>query len=821
MNVQEVTGRAGAYRLVQHIASGGMGVVYLGERDDGQVRHQAAVKILRRGLDAEEQVRRFGSERQILARLEHPNIARLIDAGMSDDGRPYFVMEYVAGEPIDAYCDRRHLTVDERLALVQQVALAVDYAHHSLVVHRDLKPSNILVTSDGTVKLLDFGIAKVLELDREAETVATLPGVRMMTPEYASPEQVSYGLITTATDVYALGLLLYELLTGRRAQPADGRSSAEIEHAVLHKTVPRLSDAVATATRSLRVAADDPERAEQVARDRATTPQRLRRLLRGDLDQIVSMALRKEPERRYASARAFADDIRRYLKGEPILARGESAGYRMRKFARRRWPAVAFGAALLLLLVAYAVTATIQARAIAAERDRARAEQAKAEEVTRFLMKLFEASDPSESRGDTITARELLARGVARVDALNGQPAVQGQLLDGIGRVYMGLGQYEQAQSVLERALNVRSGALGATHPDVADTMSSLGELARLRSRLPDADRHLRQALALHEAATGRNDAKVATDLQRLAATAVDRGDPREGKRLYEEALAVQRLVLPANDPEIAESIAGLGYVASRTGDFAEMERRHQESLELLRRSYGERHPRVALAINNLASALDSRGNYAESERLHREALAMRRQLFGEEHPAVATSLNNLAKVLQSQQKYTDAEPLAVQVVDLRRRLLGPNHASTGTALNNLGALYMRLDKLAEAEAALLEACEIARKNLGERHQFVYVLNTNLAAVYAKQGRMREAEQLYRESLDGRTRVLGAEHIDVSNSLFALGKFLGERRRHAEAEPVLAHALAMRKKLLGDAHPETVKAAQELDRVSIGAGAVP
>jgi serine/threonine-protein kinase len=530
----EATTRAGAYRLVEHIASGGMGVVYRAERDDGQVRHQAAVKILRRGLDAEDQVRRFASERQILASLDHPNIARLIDAGVTDDMRPYVVMEYVDGQQIDAYCDERRLSVKQRVALIRDVAMAVDYAHRNLVVHRDLKPSNIFVTDDGQVKLLDFGIAKLLDADPEGATAVTVPGVRLMTPGYASPEQITGAHVTTSTDVYVLGLLLYELLTGTRAQETDGRSLPDIEELVVRGAPRRPSEVVASLPATLAVTTSGPP-ATAIAQARGTTPGRLRRLLRGDLDRIVGMALRKEPDRRYPSAQAFADDLNRYLDGKPVQARADSAAYRVGKFVRRRWPAVAAAGLFVALLVAYAVTMTIQSRQIRAERDRAQAAQAKAEEVTSFLVRMFQASDPGETRGDTVTARELLATGVERVGALDSQPAVQGQLLDVMGRVYQSLGRFDDARSLLERALRVRRGAFGESHRDVGDAWTHLGELSSMQGRYADAESQLRTALAIHEGLNGKESPEFATDLHLLGAVLVDKGEPAQGKQLFEE----------------------------------------------------------------------------------------------------------------------------------------------------------------------------------------------------------------------------------------------------------------------------------------------
>jgi eukaryotic-like serine/threonine-protein kinase len=802
----DALGYAGPYRLVSHLASGGMGVVYLAEREDGGEPARAAVKLLRRGID-EDQARRFASERQILATLAHPNIARLIDAGVTDDHRPYLVMEYVSGLPIDQYCDQHRLGIRHRVSLLRNVARAVAHAHHNLIVHRDLKPSNIFVTHIGVVKLLDFGIAKLVELDPDRTTQMTGPGVRLMTPAYASPEQVTGTFVTTATDVYVLGLLLFELLTGGQAQDADGKSVPEIERIVVRTEVPRPSEVVHGRQAAARASAA--VRAEA----RSTTPGRLRRQLRGDLDRIVGVATRKDPARRYASAEALAADLDRYLAGQPLLARDESAVYRIGKFVRRRWPVVAAALVFLALLATYAVTVTLQANAVAAERDRARAAQETAEEVTAFLVRMFQASDPSEARGDTITAKELLANGVARADTLSAHPRTQAQLLDVIGRVYQSLGRFDEAQPLIERALETRRRVLGREHDLVGDSLTHLGDLLILRGRFQDAERVAQEALAIHDASSGRESAAAAEDLGLIGAARASLGERAKAKAPLDEALAIRRRVLKADDPAIAENLSALAFVASNAGDYAEMERRYAEALAILRRAFGARHPRLALGLNNLAAAYDNRGRYDDAYRLHREALEMRRQLFGDTHPAVATSLNNLSTILQKQQRYAEAEPLAREVVALRRRLLGDEHPSTIIALNNLGALLTRSGRPREAEPVLREGVAAARKRLNEDHPTALYVQMALAGALAKLGRDAEADAIFTRVHGIRLKSLGPEHPDVAVGLQARGQFFADRRRYAEAAPLLAQAHALRIKLLGAAHPETVRTARSLEAV--------
>jgi tetratricopeptide (TPR) repeat protein/tRNA A-37 threonylcarbamoyl transferase component Bud32 len=788
-----------------------MGIVHLGEREDGGEPARVAVKLMRRGID-EDQAHRFASERQILASLEHPNIARLIDAGVTEDHRPFLVMEYVSGLPIDQYCDQHTLSIRHRVALLRNVARAVAHAHHNLVVHRDLKPSNIFVTHIGVVKLLDFGIAKLVDLDPDRTTQMTGPGVRVMTPAYASPEQVTGRTITTATDVYVLGLLLFELLTGERAQPTDGLNVPQMERVVVERDVPRASEAFASRTQTAIV------RAEEAATARATSAARLRRALRGDLDRIVAVATRKDPLRRYASADALAADLDRYLLGQPIMARDESAAYRIGKFVKRRWPAVAAAAVFLAFLAIYAVTVTLQARQVAAERDRARAAQAAAEEVTAFLVRMFQASDPSETRGDTVTAKELLATGVARIDTLDGQPLAQAELLDVIGRVYQSLGKFDQARPLLERALAARRRALGPQDAAVGDSLTHLGDLLILQGRYEDAAKAAAEALAIHDAVAGRQSAAAAEDLGLMGAAFASQNDRARATPLLEEALAIRRRLLKPDDPAIAENLSALAFVASNAGDYVDMERRHAEALGILRRAFGDRHPRVALGLNNLAVAYDNRGRYDDALRLHTEALDMRRQLFGRTHPAVATSLNNLATLLQKQQRFTEAEPLAREVVALRRTLLGDDHPGTITALNNLGALLMRSGRAKEAEPVLREGAASAARRLPQDHPNALYVQMTLAGTLARLGRDVEADAIFARVLAIRTTSLGPEHPDIAATLHARGQFYADRRRWAEAEPLLMRAHAMRQKLLGAAHPETTRTAEALDAVRRGSG---
>lgn len=531
--------QVGAYRLVELIGRGGMGEVYLAERADGEFQQRVAVKLLRAGLDSAQAIARFRAEREILARLEHPHIARLLDGGVTEEGLPFLAMEFVQGEPITHFCEAKKLSIEERLRLFVDVCRAIDFAHRSLVVHRDLKPSNILVTERGEVKLLDFGIAKLLE--EGAAEAATRTGFLLLTPEYASPEQVRGGGITTATDVYALGLLLHEILTGQRAQPVADLSPMGVARAVCE---------------------------EEPMSPSAAAPERLARRLRGDLDTIVATAVHKDPARRYASAERLADDVLRHLGGRPIQARADSFGYRTGKFLRRHRLAAAASAAVvasLLVGLLLAVSGLVRARSAEAE---ARREAETARQVSDLLIGIFKVNDPGEARGETVTARELLDRGAERVRGqLADQPAVQGNLLRTIGKAYSELGLYERAQGLYESDLAVRRGLHGEGHPEVAESLNLLAEMANRRGDSARAEALALQALAIRERTLGSESLEVAKALATAGIASWQLGDFKSARAHLERSLAIQEKALGPRHPDLAGILNNVAILRWQVGD--------------------------------------------------------------------------------------------------------------------------------------------------------------------------------------------------------------------------------------------------------------
>ena len=644
--VEEVTAarspqveRLGPYRIVSMLGEGGMGAVYLAERDDDEFLQQVAIKVVRGLLDPE-RVRQFRNERQILAWLEHANIARLLDGGTTDDGLPYLVMEYVAGVPIDRYADARRLTVADRLRLFLVVCDAVSHAHRSLIVHRDIKPTNILVTAAGVPKLLDFGIARLALEGGAPDRSVTRAPARMMTPDYASPEVVRGEHVTTAADVYALGVLLYELLTGRRPLRFATLSSLEIERVVCHVDPPRASDAAGLDS--------DPPGVSAATRaaTRQTSAQRLRTELRGDLDAVLSTAMAKDPDRRYASVDAFAADLRSYLDGRPIAARRATWAYTARRFvARHRWP-VAAAAAFVVVLSGAAIVLSIQAARLAEERDRTAHERDTAQQVVGFLTGLFEVSDPDASAGPPVSARELLDRGAERIDTeLSGQPVVQARLLGTIGGVYGSLGVYDQSATLLERALDLRRSTLGVGHVDTAASMEALAEAYRELARYDDAEALHREALAIKRR-VGDSPASIAASLNDLGLTLIERGRYADAEPLLREAIETWRRLEPDASANVAVGLNNLAQTLRQQGRLDDAAAALDEAIAIRRRRFGNDHPLLAHVLGHLGQVRNAQGDLARAEPLLREALAIRRKAYGDDHPDTATSFNNLASLL-------------------------------------------------------------------------------------------------------------------------------------------------------------------------------
>jgi serine/threonine-protein kinase len=800
--------RVGAYRLIHEVGRGGMGAVYLAERDDEQFRRQVAVKLVRAA--APDLTARFRAERQILASLDHPNIARLYDGGTAGSGVPYLVMEYIAGQRIDAWCDQRRLSVTARLRLFDTVCGAVEFAHQNLVVHRDLKPSNVLVSEDGVVKLLDFGIAKLLDPAGADDQPLTETGPRLLTPEYASPELLRGEPVSTATDVYALGVLLYELLSGRRPFELAGRSPGEIERIVAGTEPPKPSS-VAT---------------EEASGRRGSSLTGLRRRVAGDLDNIALLALRREPERRYPSVHHLRDDVRHHLEGLPVAARPSTWAYRTGKLLRRHRVGAAAAALVALSLAGGLAATTWQARVAAREARRAG-------QVRDFLVGLFEGAAPDSALGRSVTAKELLDRGADRLQAgLADEPALRADMLRVAGRIYRELGLYPDARRLLEEALAThrrsgrpddlaesagelgsvlfeqgqfeaaeslarealavrRAGARGRAAPErLATTLAGLARILSHRGKAEEADSLYREALALDRRSTTPEG--VAARLDAYGVSLWRAARYQDARQAEEEALALQRELYGSEHTAVATTLLNLATVHMDLGDFAAAERILRESLAIREKLLGPDHPDVAVAFNNLGNTLQRAGRLDEAETAQRRALAIRRAALGEEHPATVSSMNNLGVVLYYRSQYAEAAALFDRVVPRWRAAYGPRHARVLSALNNLGASLREIGDFDAAERVLRETLALRREAFGDEHPDVAQSHNNLARLLARRGAPAAAEASYRQAIAIWRRTLGDEHPNLASGLVDLGRLLLDEGRCRDAEPLLRQGVAIR-----------------------------
>ena len=668
----------GSYRLISQIGQGGMGSVWLAERSDGRFERRVAVKFLSLALMGRTGEERFRREGSIVGRLAHENIAQLVDAGVSTSGQPYLVLEFVEGEHIDRYCDQQGLDVAGRIRLFLTVLEAVAHAHANLIVHRDLKPSNVLVSSDGQVKLLDFGIAKLLEGEgREgAATLLTVDGGRAMTPEYAAPEQVTASPVTTATDIYALGVLLYVLLTGKHPAEGSMRSPADLMKAIVDTEPARPSDVVAPKPNG--------DGASAAAERRTTTPEKLSRSLRGDLDTIVVKTLKKDPRERYASVTALADDLRRYLGHEPISVRPDTFVYRTRKFIRRNRMAVS-------LAVLALVAATAGLFAILRQRNEAYSERDRANQVVEFMTNMFKVSDPSQARGTSITAREILDKASQQIDSgLARAPKDRAYLLYVMGDVYNSLGLTAQSKPLVTEALDLQRSVLGPESPDALASKSLMSVLLLSEGKFADAEKLERETLAARQRVLGPEHPDTARSMSRLARVLTWQGRNGEAESLQREALRIERRTLGPEHEDTLQAIDGLVVILWMQGDanrYAEAEALQRETLPVVRRVLGPQHPETLVAMNNLAVTLRKEKKYDEAEQIFREVIPLATHVLGPEHPNTLNFKGNLAFAVARQGRYQEAEQLYGEIRAIQQRALGPDDRDTARSSYNLACL--------------------------------------------------------------------------------------------------------------------------------------
>jgi serine/threonine-protein kinase len=777
--------RIGPYRVLRELGHGGMGSVYLAERADDDLSYQVAIKLMRVGLMSPEPLRRFRAERQILANLEHPGIARLLDGGTTPGGVPFVVMEYVDGRPIDRYCGDRQLDVRERLELFRVVCGAVSYAHRNLVVHRDLKPSNLLVTAEGAPKLLDFGIAKLLDPDEErvgATLAATTGG--LMTPDYASPEQVRGETITTASDIYSLGVLLYQLLTGRLPYELRGRTPAEIERAVCGSEPAKPSAAASsTAPTAPAAGAGSPTdaRPEPVPATRGEA-RRFRRLLSGDLDNIVLKALRKEPERRYASVDDLSEDILRYLTGYPVAARPSSWAYRSSKFIRRHTVGIA---ATLLIVLATALYAWSLARSrAAAERSATQAAQ-----VTEFLTDLFEKADPYQE-GEEVVGLEVLEAAAERLEGqLDDDPELRATLLATLSGIFLRRGVFERAVPLLEEALEIRLTRLAANERGIADVKASLGYAYQERGDDKLGKAQLLEALEIYERLLGPEHELVAGVLDDLGSVTQRLGELEESEVFQQRALAIRERLFGEDSTEIAQTLHSLGILHQSRGRYAEAEAAHRRELEIYLAVNGPDHPTVANAHNSLGVTFGIQDRWEEAELHFRSALEVREKLFGDVHPHTAMTLNNLGIVNTTLGRYEEAEPLLMRSLTAWEALFGGEHQEVARVLSSLGTLAFETGDLEGAEARYQRSLELKIARLGPGHPELVGTLDGLVRLADGRGDSKRAFEYASQALEIRAGAFEEDHPEVLRRKVEVGEWAAREGECELATGLLASAL--------------------------------
>jgi len=810
----------GSYRLEEQLGIGGMGAVYRATRQDGLVEHTVAIKLVRRS--SPEFVRRFENECQALAKMSHANIARMLDTGITDEGTPFLVMEYVEGTPIDQYCDAVKANVTARIELLRTVASAVHYAHQNLVVHRDLKPANILVTADGVPKLLDFGIAKAL--DGSGASCETESQARLLTPDYASPEQVRGEPVTTATDIYSLGVVLYQLLTGR---------CPHYRTTTTWQPVAESGQTKKPSTAVLNVANGDSPKGKlsisNMAALRQTTPRRLCRSLRGDLDNIVMMALREDPQRRYLSAQQLREDLERHTLGLPVAARPDAIVYRVGKFLRRNRVVMLAAALVIIALAAGTVTTAWQAQLARDQRDaarlserranteaeHARIEASSAQQMTEILIGSFLASGIERNEANRNILHGLLEAQVKRVRRqFAAKPHLRANLLDALGRVFASIHQAERAAALVTEASNVRKETFGTDSLEFALSLNSRGELAYQRGDFETAEQLLRRALSLHESLPVGVHTDVALMLNNLAVALRQLGELQDAAALHTRALAIRRAALGDGHLDVAESLNNLSAIHLARGEYQQAEALISEALTIRRHHLGDDDPLVTQTINNLASTVCAMRDYERGEALLREATARYRQQQAPDRLALARTLGNLAEVLIVLRKFNEARDVAEEALAINREHLGARHPGLASSLRVCAKVAHELGDFSTEQRHADEGIAILREVYGERHVSYAMAVGDKGTRLLDRNRQKDAEPLLRTAVAVLQASMESTHPHRVSYEISLGVCLLHLQQYDEAERLLASAL----ECVGDNSAARQVVASSLERLRREAG---
>ena len=740
------------YRLLELLGKGGMGAVFLAER--GDLHNLVAIKVLRDANVSAARAARFAIEQQALAQLNHPSIARLYDANRLPDGTPYFVMEYVDGQPLDEYCRQHNCTAEQRLRLFRDVCEAVQYAHAHAVIHRDLKPSNILVKPDGEIKSLDFGIAKQLE-SAEALKDPTLTGLRMMTPAYAAPEQIQGGRTGIHTDVYSLGVILYELLTNRLPFDLSTSTPAEAERIILTRVL---------------------EKPSTVAEGNYQN-EGLSKTYWDDLDVLCLVAMHKDAERRYRSVEALIRDVDHYLRGEPLEARADSSIYKAGKFLRRHRHS------LLAVVVVFATVLSLTiffVMRLQQRRGEAVSAAAKSQRIEQFMIHLFDG-DRRTGPSNELRALDVLDRGSREAQALNKEPQTQGELYQVLGDLYEALGQYDRANSLLQSALTTRTSVFGRRSSEVAETLVSLGLLSAEQAKFPQGERLVREGLSLDSELHKANGFAIARDQTALGKVLEMSGNLKGSRQILETAFAsLSRPGAPAAD--LAGSLDALGTTNFDNGKYLEAESQYEKAFTLYRSIYGSSHPLAAEELMNLGSVQFQLQHFLQAEKNYRAGLEATRAWYGQNNVTVATGLYMLGQTLLKEHRLTEAQPFLTQALAIHEKLYGTVHQNVAVDLNALAIAAQDSGKWSDAERYFTKVLAIENKLYQNQHPVAAMAMRNLGELKRKRGDFSEAETLDRGALKIAENVMPPDHLYTGVIQLALGKVLLAEKRYQEAE---------------------------------------
>ncbi|MBD3615194.1 MAG: serine/threonine protein kinase [Gracilimonas sp.] len=740
----------GSYTIKEQIGEGGMGAIYLAERSDGEFKHQVAVKIIRNGRGTKENIKRFKREQRILARLNHPGIAHLYDGGVTNDGFPYIIMEYVDGMPITEYCIIHRCTINQKIALFKQVLEALRNAHENLTIHRDLKPDNILIDQSGNVKILDFGISKLL-LDDE-DTILTKTGSRLLTPRYAAPEQIRQENITTATDLYALGVVLYKLLTDSDPIDLDDLTQYQVEQAIISEEPSKPSNKVS-----------DPK---------------LKKQLQGDLDAIVLKSIRKEPDSRYRVANDFLKDLNNFQEGLPVSAQEDSFRYRSLKFIKRNKQGISIAAGILILIVSFTGFYTNR---ITQERNTAQLEAEKSEEISSFVIGLLEQNYPENSRGDTITVRHILDKSIRDIQDIDKDPQVRAKLLQVIGHAYNTVGEPRKAKPILDQSIQILEEA-GAKHTDLAHTYNVMGVITRDLGKLDSSKIYLQKAVNMFREVEETNMPEYPKALKNLAYVLRLNSEYEQASVLIEEALNIEYKIYEVPDVNIAESVYILASIHRYLGNYQDALEYQFTSLEMLEAMIQGPHPGIVANLSNIGTLYKILDRKTDSKKHYKKALAMAENLYGPNHPEVANLSSNISSIYIEEHKFDSAKTLIDRSVAITGNISGMKSSKYAHHLRKYGTLYYQKGEYIKADSIYSAVLNIFQSSYKPNHPEIASAKTNMAKAALAQNEHEKAQVLLKESLSIRQRNFPNDHPLIQSNIHNLIDVLRQINLNTEAD---------------------------------------